>query len=191
MSQMSEPLDIVRSLRTLTIVTGAVSIIMGIAILLWPLKSAATITLFIAIYTLIAGIVDIVLAIISKGLGTWLRIGTAVLGLLFIAASVAAFVNLESTTVLLAVFVAIMLGVTWIFDGVVTLFALPRNSSITRELPRSSRGWTVAYAILSIVAGVLVIVSPLLTAAALWLLIGLSLVIFGIVQIVRGVRLRR
>jgi uncharacterized membrane protein HdeD (DUF308 family) len=190
-SQISNPVDIVRSLRTLTIVTGVVAIIMGVAILLWPLRSAATITLFIAIYTLIAGVIDIVLAIVSKGLGTWLRIGTAVLGVLFIAASIVAFVNLESTTVLLAVFVAVMLGVSWIFDGILTLFALPRRDGITQAVPPSSKGWTIAYAILSIVAGVIVLFSPLLTAVWLWLLIGVSLVVFGIVQIVRGVKLGR
>ena len=189
MTQISPPVDIARSLRILTIVTGAIAVVMGAAILTWPLKTAATITIFIAIYTLIAGAVDIALAIFSRGLGVWMRIGTAVLGVLFIAASIVAFANLESTTVLLAFFVAIMLGVSWIFDGVLTLFSTRGRGGA--EPVAASRGWTIAYAILSILAGIAVLFAPLLAAVWVWLLIGISLVVFGIVQIVRGVKLGR
>lgn len=191
MTQLSPHSDITRSLRTLTIVTGAIAAVMGVAILFWPLKTATTITIFIAIYTLIAGLVDLALAIFSKGLGGWLRLGTAVLGLLFIAASIVAFVNLESTTVLLAVFVAIMLGVSWIFDGILTLFALPGRRGLAQAAPRASRGWAVAYGLLSLAAGIAVLFAPLLTAVWLWLLIGIALIVFGIVQVVRGIKLGR
>lgn len=191
MTQISQPVDFTRSLRVLTIVTGAIAVVMGIAILFWPLKTAAAITLFIAIYTLIAGLVDIALAIFSRGLGGWLRIGTAVLGVLFIVASIVAFANLETTTVLLAVFVAIMLGVSWIFDGVLTLFAVPGRRGLGQTVPQASRGWTIAYAILSIIAGIAVLFAPGLTAVWLWLLIGVSLLVFGVIQIVRGAKLGR
>lgn len=184
------PGDIRKYIRGLTIAAGVIALIVGLAILIWPLKSAAVVTLFIAIYTLVVGVVEIVLAIVSKHRGVWLRIGTAVLGVLFIVASISAFANLSSTAVLLAVFVTFMLGISWVLDGILTLFGLSRGGESETQAPQVSKGWAVAYAILSIIAGVVVLLSPLLTAVWLWLFIGISLVVFGIVQIVRGIRNR-
>lgn len=183
-----QPIGLARTLRTIAIVTGVVSLIAGVVILIWPLKSAVAITVLIAIYTLVAGVINIALAISSKGLGGWLRVGISLLGILFVVSSIVAFANLTSTTVLLAAFVAIMLGVSWIVDGIVSLFALGGPKDPFSPVPRS-KGWTIAFAIISILAGVVVILSPLLTAVWLWLFIGAALVVFGIIQVVRAATL--
>ncbi|MGW9112302.1 HdeD family acid-resistance protein [Microbacterium sp. NPDC055683] len=185
-----QPIGLARTLRTIAIVTGVVSLIAGVVILVWPLKSAVAITVLIAIYTLVAGVINIALAISSKGLGGWLRVGISLLGILFVVSSIVAFANLTSTTVLLAAFVAIMLGVSWIVDGIVSLFALGGPKDPFSPVPRS-KGWTIAFAIISILAGVVVILSPLLTAVWLWLFIGAALVVFGIIQVVRAATLER
>ncbi|GAA4769729.1 HdeD family acid-resistance protein [Microbacterium gilvum] len=185
-----QPIGLARTLRTIAIVTGVVSLIAGVVILIWPLKSAVAITVLIAIYTLVAGVINIALAISSKGLGGWLRVGISLLGILFVVSSIVAFANLTSTTVLLATFVAIMLGVSWIVDGIVSLFALGGPKDPFSPVPRS-KGWTIAFAIISILAGVVVILSPLLTAVWLWLFIGAALVVFGIIQVVRAATLER
>lgn len=177
-----------RMLRTISLVTGIVSLIAGIVILIWPFKSALAITVIIAVYALVAGVVNVALAVSSKGLGGWLRVGIALVGVLFIVSAFVAFANLASTTVLLAAFVAVMLGVSWVVDGVVSLFSLgaPQRSSVPGS---RSKGWTIAFAIISILAGAVVLLSPLLTAVWLWLFIGVSLVVFGVVQIVRAATL--
>lgn len=189
-TQQHQPIGIARTLRTIALTTGIVSLIAGALILIWPFKTAVAITVLIAVYTLVAGIVDIALAITSKGLSGWLRAGTALLGVLFVVASVVAFANLSSTTVLIAVFVSTFLGIAWIFEGVVSLFSLGGPKDPFTPVPRS-KGWTIAFAIVSILAGVVVLLSPLLTAVWLWIFIGVSLVVFGIVQIVRGATLER
>jgi uncharacterized membrane protein HdeD (DUF308 family) len=181
---------IARTLRTVAIVSGVIALIAGAVILIWPVKSAIAITVLVAIYTLVAGIVNIALGIASKTLGGWTRAGLVVLGLLFVAAGVLAFANLGSTTVVLAVFVTTLLGIAWIVDGIVSLFSLGGRKDPFTPVPRS-KGWTIAYAIISIVAGAVVIASPLLTALWLWLFIGISLVVFGIVHIVRAATLER
>ena len=52
-----------------------------------------------------------------------------------------------------------------------------------------SRVWTLIYAILSIIAGIIVLFSPVIAGFALWLLLGISLVVLGIVQIIRAITL--
>ena len=81
------------------------ALIVGILILVWPLKTAIVVTAMIAVYAIITGIVYVGLAIFSKTLGGWSRVGHAVLGVLFVIAGIVAFFNLTETTLLVAVFV--------------------------------------------------------------------------------------
>ncbi|WOF22692.1 DUF308 domain-containing protein [Microbacterium betulae] len=185
-----QPIGLARTLRTIALVTGVVSLVAGALILVWPFKSAVAITVLVAIYALVAGVVDVTLAVRSKGLSGWLRAGTALLGVVFVVASIVAFANLSSTTVLLAVFVSTFLGVAWIVEGVVSLFSLGGPKDAFSPVPRS-KGWTIAFAIVSILAGAFVLLSPLLTAVWLWIFIGVSLVVFGVIQIVRAATLER
>src|SRR5690606_29205274 len=109
-------------------------------------------------------------------------IGHIVLGLLYIVAGVIAFVNLPAATATLALITAIFLGVSWIVDGVVSLTLLNQDAS---------KAWTIIYAILSIAAGVILIFSPLVAAVALWWILGFTLVILGLIQVVRAITLGR
>lgn len=183
---MSEPLTEAKSLftsiRITLAISGAIALIAGIVLLVWPLKTAVLVTGIIASYLIIAGLVYIGLGIFSGKKGGWSRIGHIVLGLLYIVAGVIAFLNLTAATIPLALITAIFLGVSWIVDGVVALSLLNKDGS---------KAWTILYAILSIAAGVIVIFSPLLAAVALWWVLGVTLVVLGIIQIVRAITLGR
>ncbi len=62
-------------------------------------------------------------------------------------------------------------------------------SSRSRRRSRlEARAWTIFFAIVSILAGIVLLFSPLLGAVTLFLLIGISLVILGIFQIVRAIQ---
>jgi uncharacterized membrane protein HdeD (DUF308 family) len=79
--------------------------------------------------------------------------------------------------VFLAVFLGILVGIMWIVEGVVALTTLGGARS---------KAWTAFFAILSIVAGIILLFSPLWGAVVLWWLLGISLVVLGILQIVRA-----
>lgn len=170
------------SIRISLAVSGIIALIAGIVLLVWPLKTAMLVTGIIASYLIIAGVVYIGLGIFSGKRGGWVRLGHIVLGVLYIVAGIIAYVNLSAATATLALITAIFLGVSWIIDGVVSLTLLNKDGS---------KVWTIIYAILSIAAGVIVIFSPLLAAVALWWVLGFTLVILGIIQIVRAITLGR
>ncbi|MGI6879817.1 HdeD family acid-resistance protein [Microbacterium sp. gxy059] len=178
-----------QSLRTAILVSSIVSLLFGLAILIWPVKSAAAITILVAIYTLVGGLLNLVYGIASKGTGGWMRAGLIALGLLFIAAGVVAVADLGETTLLLAVFVTTLLGIAWIFEGVVSLFSLGGRDTAWEGSERGHKGWTVFFAIVSILAGIALILSPLLTALWLWIFVGATLVVFGIIGIFRAAAL--
>ncbi|KZE32613.1 HdeD family acid-resistance protein [Microbacterium sp. T32] len=167
----------VRAVRTALAVSGAVSLIVGLLILLWPGRTAAVAVAIIAVYVIIAGIVNIGIGIFFRS--GWARIGYIVLGLLFILAGIFSFVNLPATTAWFGVFVGTLVGILWIIEGVVSLTTLNHGSG---------RGWTIFFAIISILAGVVLLFSPLLGAVTLFLLLGASLLVLGVFQIVRAIQ---
>lgn len=156
---------------------GLLALIAGILVLVWPVKVAEVVVAIVAIYAIIAGAVYAAMGIFSKTRGGWSRVGHIVLGILFVIAGIVALANLGSATLWFAVFFGIFVGVAWIIEGIVALSTL-RDSA--------SKGWTIFFAILSIIAGIILIITPLLGSVLLWLLIGISLVVLGIIQIIRA-----
>ncbi|GAB3387255.1 HdeD family acid-resistance protein [Humibacter soli] len=166
----------VNGIRTAFGVGGLIALIVGILILVWPGHTATVLTAIIAIYAIVGGLVYAGLGIFSKSMGGWARVGHIILGVIFIIAGVIALTNLTHTTAWLAVFIGILVGILWIVEGIVALTTLGASAS---------KGWTVFFAILSIVAGIILLFSPLYIVA-LWWLLGIALVVLGIVQIVRA-----
>lgn len=167
----------VNGIRTAFGVGGLVALIVGIIILIWPGHAAVALTAVIAAYAIVGGLVYAGLGIFSKSMGGWARVGHIILGILFIIAGIIAFTELAQTAVWLAVFIGILVGIMWIVEGVVALTALGTSTS---------RGWSLFFAILSIIAGIILLFSPLWGAIVLWWLLGISLVVLGIIQMIRA-----
>lgn len=162
-------------------VSGAIALVVGILILVWPGRTAEVLTAIIAIWTIVGGVVYAGIGLISRAQSGWSRVGYLLLGILFVVAGIIIFANLSAATAGFAIFLGIFVGVLWIVEGVVAFTALSSSPA---------RGWTIFYAILSIVAGVVLVSSPWWGAAVLWLLLGISLVVLGIAQIIRAITLK-
>ncbi len=169
--------SVANAIRTALGVGGLLSLIVGVVILAWPVKTAIVVAGIIAAYAAIAGVVNIAIGIFSRKLGTWPRIGYLVLGVIFLVAAILSFGNLGSAATGLAILIGILIGIVWIIEGVVGL---------TMIGDAASKVWTVIYAAISISAGIMLLSSPLWGVALLWMLLGISLVILGVVQIVRA-----
>lgn len=167
----------VNGIRTALGIGGVLAVITGLFVVFQPASAAFVVTVVIAIYAIAAGLVYAGLGIFSKTKGGWSRVGHILLGLLFIAAGVVALLNLWQATAWLAVFVGILVGIMWIVEGIVSLSTLG---------DAASKGWTIFFAIISIVAGLYLLFSPLWGAAILWWILGIALVVLGVVNIVRA-----
>jgi uncharacterized membrane protein HdeD (DUF308 family) len=167
----------VNGIRTALGIGGVLAVIVGILVLVWPGKTAAVVTAIIAIYAIAAGLVYAGLGIFSKTKGGWARVGHIVLGILFIIAGIVALLNLGQATAWLALFLGILVGIMWIVEGVVALSTLG---------DAASKGWSIFFAILSIIAGIVVLFSPVWGTLVLWWILGISLIVLGIINIVRA-----
>ena len=172
--------SLVKSIRVFLAVSGVIALIAGIVMLVWPVKTAFVLTGIIAGYLIVAGIVYVGLGIFSAGKSGWARIGHIALGLLYIVAGVIAFANIQSAAIAFAIVTVIFIGVSWIFDGVISLTLLGKDGSKT---------WTLLYALLSIVAGIAVISLGLAAVPFFWLFLAISQVVLGIAQIIRAITL--
>ena len=163
-------------------VGGLLALVVGVLILVWPDKSAMVVAAIVAVYAIVAGLVYAAIGGLSRTKGGWSRVGHVLLGLVFIAAGVIAFANLGQTALWLGAFLGILVGVMWIVEGVVALTTLSGTGS---------KVWSVLFAIISILAGVVLLFAPLWGAMVLWLLMGISLVVLGVINIVRAIAFGR
>lgn len=159
-------------------IAGLVAALAGIAILVWPTHAWKAITVVLAVYAIIAGIVYITVGITAKDMGTGGRIGHVLLGLLYVVAGCFAFGQLSQTAAFLAIFVAVMIGIMWVMEGFVALFVVGSGDTSP---------WTIIFAIISIIAGLTLVSSPLWGAVFLWWLLGISLVVLGLLNAFRAI----
>lgn len=167
----------VNGIRTALGIGGVLAVITGILILVWPGWTAAVVVAIVAIYAIAVGLVYAGLGIFSKARGGWSRVGHILLGILFVIGGIIALANLTTATAWFAVVFGIFVGIAWIIEGVVALSTLGGAAS---------KGWSVFFAILSIIAGIVLLFSPIWGAVVLWLLLGISLIVLGVAQVVRA-----
>ncbi|MGX5695041.1 HdeD family acid-resistance protein [Agromyces soli] len=166
----------VNTVRTTLGITGAIALIVGLFITFSPVKSAVALAWILGIYFIVAGIAYLGLGIFSRGISGGARTLDIILGLLFIVGGVIVVSNPNESAVVLGVFLGILIGILWIIEGIVAL---------VQSGDASSRGWAIFFGILSLVAGIVMLFSPMFIVAFWWIL-GIALVVLGIVQIVRA-----
>ncbi|WP_241228398.1 HdeD family acid-resistance protein [Corynebacterium hylobatis] len=168
----------VKGARLALLISGMAAVGFGVAVLVWPTKTAVALTAVIGAYALIAGVAYVVLGIPAKDLGAGGRIGHVLLGVLYVIAGVYAFSSLQQTAVFLALFLTAMVGFMWIVEGFTALFTLARAKSKTL---------TILFAIVSVLAGFTLLSSLVWGAVFLWWFLGISLVVLGALNVVRAV----
>ena len=167
----------INAVRTALGISGAVGLILGIVLLFWPEKTIAVLAVFLGIYFLVAGILRLGVGIFSRGMGGGSRALNIILGVLLIFVGILALKNISTAAVTLVIFAVAFIGVGWIIEGVMALAEAGRSSSA---------GWSIAFGILSILAGIVVLVLPVSSAAFLLLFAAIALIILGIIGIVRA-----
>lgn len=166
-----------KGVRLALFVGGLITIGFGVAVLLWPTRAAVALTAVVATYAVLTGLVYAAMGVMSKTLGAGGRIGHVMLGILYVVAGVYAFTELERSAAFLALFVTLMIGVMWVIEGFMALFTLGASGS---------KPLTVVFAVISVIAGLLLLGNPLWGALSLWWFLGFSLVLLGLLNVLRA-----
>ena len=166
-----------RAIRTIMGVMGVIGVILGLALLLRPDKTLIAVTVVLGIYFIISGVVRLATSIVSKGLpGGWRVLGV-LFGALIAVGGIVIVRNTALSASALTLLVTIIVGISWIMEGVMSLAA-------SWGLPHS--GWAIFSGIVSIIAGVIVMIYPLSSVIFLVIFSGCALLVLGVVSIIRA-----
>lgn len=161
------------------VVEGVVAIVFGLLALFMPRITLAALVLIFGVYALVDGIVSLVSAVRAQEESPWFAL--VVRGIVGIGIGVVALVWPRITGLTLLFLIA-----AWaIITGVLEIVAAVRlRKLVTGE-------WVMALAgLVSIAFGILVLVAPGTGALAVAWLIGVYAIVFGILLIALGLRLR-
>lgn len=159
---------------------GILSLLAGIAVLAWPKATIVVVAFLFGIWLLVEGVFSLV-----RGFGDRLDGGSRALliisGILMIILGLMAFRSITQSIEILLLFI----GIGFILRGMLELFA-----GIAAPKGTDGRGWLVFLGILGVVAGIVVLVWPVSTVAALVLLLGIWLIVIGLFEIVGAFMVR-
>jgi len=166
------------TVRTAMAVGGVVAIVLGVMILVWPEATLGIVAVLFGLYFLIGGVVRIVRGIVMVGGSAGVRVLNILLGVLLLVAGVIAIRNPIGTIAVLGM----VIGISWLIEGVAALVETSTDSS---------RWFGILFAVISIVAGIVVLLSPVNSLGVLVIVGGVFLIVSGLVQLVMSFTIGR
>ena len=165
-----------------TLISGVLSLIVGVVVLAWPGISVLTAAVAFGIYLLITGAAQVVFAF-SLHVSAGSRILLFISGAASLILAVLAFRHFgQGYAVLL---LAIWIGIGFIFRGVATTVSAIHDP----HLP--GRGWSIFLGVITLIAGIVVLGSPLESILTLALVVGVFFVVIGVFEIVSSFGIRK
>jgi uncharacterized membrane protein HdeD (DUF308 family) len=183
---MGEPMGMERTLSRLSrhwgwpLAFGVLTIAAGVAVLVWPGETLLVVAVVFGIQLIVTGLFRFVGAFATSDLTGGTRVLFALLGVLSVIVGLWAVRHVLLTLVALV----LLLGIFWVVNGMVEIFTAASHQAMP------NRGWTVGMGILSVLAGIVVLVFPGESLFTLALILGIWLLIFGVMEIVAAFRVR-
>jgi uncharacterized membrane protein HdeD (DUF308 family) len=160
---------------------GVLTVVLGALILVWPGTSILIASTLFGVYLLLSGFAGVAMAFtLPESAG--MRILLFISGVLSVILALLCFRNFGDPAPILLL--SIWIGVSFIAQGV----SIVAVAISFKELP--ARGWYVVLGVLSVIAGVVMLVWPWDSIVVLTLVVGFWLVVMGIIEIVRGFQMR-
>jgi uncharacterized membrane protein HdeD (DUF308 family) len=159
---------------------GIITLLAGLLTLAWPGRTIVVVAVLFGVQLVVAGIFRFVAALASDDESGATRVLLALLGVLSFIVGLWALRHLALTIATMA----LLLGIFWIVNGAVEAFTALSHRGM------QGRGWTILMGLLSVVAGVVVLVYPGISLLTLAVVLGFWLLVYGIMEIVLAFRLR-
>jgi uncharacterized membrane protein HdeD (DUF308 family) len=161
---------------------GLLTIVLGAIVLAWPGPTILVASTLFGVYLLLSGLAELFMAFaLPRSAGT--RVLLFISGALSLVLAILSFRHFgDGYAVLL---LSLWIGIGFVFQGVSGVAAGASES----DLP--GRGWYIIAGIISVLAGLAVLVWPFDSIAVLTLAAGIWLVIIGVTQIIQAFQTRK
>nr|WP_313861259.1 HdeD family acid-resistance protein [Mycobacterium sp.] len=184
-SEAMQPTPVPSMLRHLwksTLVSGILTLIVGVLVLSWPGISVLAAAIAFGVYLLITGVAQVVFAF-SLHVSAGSRILLFISGAASLILAVLAFRHFgQGYAVLL---LAIWIGIGFVFRGVATTVSAVSDPTLP------GRGWSIFLGVITLLAGIVVLASPFASIVTLALVVGVWLAVIGIFEIVASFGIRK
>ncbi len=172
------PASVLAGSWQVTLVLGVLTVILGIIVSLHPSGSLNVVAVLVGISMILSGIFHLVRVFDRDERH---RIWVGIAGLLFIVIGVVLIRHLHLTVAI----IGLVIGITWVVQGLTALIGGLAGG------PREGRAWWIAFGVISVIAGIVVVSAPVSSVNVLAVLLGIWFVVMGIFEIVAGFMLRR
>jgi len=159
-----------------TLLVGVITFVLGLIVTLRPSTSLNVIAVLLGLLMVVSGLFNLFRVF---GAGESHRVWHGIAGLLLVVIGVVLIRHLHLTVA----FVGLIIGLSWIVEGVAALI-----SAFTGE--REGRGWWIFFGIVTLIGGIVITAWPVESVTAIAVLIGIWFIILGLVEIVGGIMLR-
>jgi uncharacterized membrane protein HdeD (DUF308 family) len=162
------------------LLTGILSVILGVMMLAWPGPTLVVAAIFFGAYLLVTGISQIFHAFtlhISGGGRALLFIS----GAASLVLAVLAIRHIGDAILLLAIWI----GIGFVFRGVATA------ASAISDHDTPARGWEIFIGIVTIIAGIILLAYPFTSLATLLYVKGFWLIFVGVMEIIASFGIRK
>jgi len=160
-------------------VLGLITLILGVLVTARPAQSLTVIAVLLGVTAVVSGVYHIVRAFDGRENE---RVWRGISGVLFIIVGVALIRHLHLTVAL----IGLLIGFTWIVQGISALM-----EGVSRGRGSTDRGWLLFFGVISLIAGIVVISSPITSVAALTIFMGVWFIVMGLIEMVGALMLRR
>jgi uncharacterized membrane protein HdeD (DUF308 family) len=153
-----------------TLVLGVVTVILGLVVSLRPSGSLAVIAVLLGVLMIVSGIFNLVRVFDqAEEHRVWLGIA----GLLYVVIGVVLIRHLHLTVAL----IGLIIGLTWIVQGISALFGGVAGS-------REGHGWWAIFGIVSLIGGIVVLSAPVSLVTVLAVLVGIWFIVMGLLEVI-------
>nr|WP_254552811.1 HdeD family acid-resistance protein [Kitasatospora sp. MMS16-BH015] len=159
---------------------GLAALVLGCMVLAWPKATLVVAGIVFGLYLVVSGVLQLVAAF-GTHVSTALRVMAFISGVLCVLLGLLCFRSALESVLLLALWI----GIGWLFRGITQTVAAVSDPLMP------ARGWQLFAGVISVFAGVVLMVAPLTSLHALTVLTGVWLLAVGVVEIVTAVRIRR
>jgi uncharacterized membrane protein HdeD (DUF308 family) len=160
-----------------TLFLGVATVIIGLIVSFHPSGSLNVIAVLLGILMIISGIFNLIRVFDPvEQHRVWLGIA----GLLYVVIGVVLIRHLDLTVAI----IGLVVGLTWIVQGVSALFGGVAGS-------REGRGWWIFFGIVSLIAGIVVVSAPVSSVTVLAVLLGIWFIVMGLFEVIAAFMIRR
>jgi uncharacterized membrane protein HdeD (DUF308 family) len=165
-----------------TLGAGVLAIVLGGIVLAWPGPTILVASTLFGVYLLLTGFIGVFLAFtLPRSAG--MRVLLFITGALSVVLAILSFRHFGDAYAVLLL--SLWVGIGFIFQGISAIAGAISESNLP------GRGWYVVFGVISVLAGLVVLVWPFDSIVVLVLVTGVWLVVLGVVQIIQSFQIRK